>query len=394
MKKPTFTSLLSMLIAIAGLFLCLNITPAMAQQKQVTHTVKQGETLFSISQQYNVEVSDLRKWNNLKGNELELGQKLIIKKSASQAPPSTSDSGSFLRHRVNHGETLFSIAKQNGVSVDQIKKWNNMTSNDIEVGQVLRIKASEVNKTQTASKTPSNPPKGQSLVSGNKNAAQTYYTVQSGDNLYKIAHDHNMTVSQLKSMNKLNSNVIHVGQRLLVRSVNSTPSVAKNTSGASPQGKFMQYQVKRSDNTSGILKKFQMDKNELVAMNPDININRLSSGDKITVLVPPTTTYKNPYHVNGNMEEMGDVAISKYSDSARGSSTTNGELYNPDQLTAASSSIALGSIIFIENPENGRGVFVRINDRTSGNNLKLSAKAYQVLNFQPGTAPHVKLYKQ
>ena len=62
--------------------------------------------------------------------------------------------------------------------------------------------------------------------------------------------------------------------------------------------------------------------------------------------------------------------------------TTSGDLYNPQALTAAHPNMALGSVAYIENPENGRGIFVHINDRTPDNRLVLSDAAFRALGYQ------------
>lgn len=112
------------------------------------HTVEVGQTLYSISRQYNVSVDELKSWNNLKSNELSAGQQLIVKKgrpaAAAQAKAvSVSESsipaGSDRYHTVAPSETLFSISRQYNVSVDDIKKWNDLRDNSLSVGQQLKI---------------------------------------------------------------------------------------------------------------------------------------------------------------------------------------------------------------------------------------------------------------
>lgn len=102
-------------------------------------------------------------------------------------------------HIVEKGETLYAISRKYGVSVDKIIKKNNLTNTVIHVGQKLIIGSNSVkNNDVKASK------------QGN------FYIVQHGDTLYKIAKNNNLTVSELKSLNKLSSNAIFVGQRLKI----------------------------------------------------------------------------------------------------------------------------------------------------------------------------------
>lgn len=104
------------------------------------HVVKPSETLYFISKLYEVSVEDIKKWNNLERNELNVGQKLrIIKKAQNKVQKDTNKGGNW--HIVKAGETLFAVSRQYDVTIDQLRKWNNLSSNRISVGQ--RIKVSE-----------------------------------------------------------------------------------------------------------------------------------------------------------------------------------------------------------------------------------------------------------
>jgi LysM repeat protein len=351
----------------------LGITTVTLAQSQ-THIVKQGETLFSIAQQYDIEVEQIRGWNNLRGNELSVGQTLLV---------SAPSSDSAITHTVQRQETLFSISKQYNVSIAEIKSWNNLSSNNLQVGQELTIYPSEANDQEQ-----------QSLVVEKETQRNSYYTVKSGDSLYKIAQERDMTVEELKSLNNLTSNTIRVGQQLTVRSKPAPPpSVADEDIESSPQGKFMVHTISGgAKSLQNLLNKFRMDEQEFRALNPSIDRDRFQNGSEVTVLAPPTRTYKNPYLMSSSLQDLGSTAVSRYGKNERGNPTTNGELYNPNDLTAAHSNISLGSVIYIENNDNNRGVYVRINDRHSGNGLKLSSAAWQTLNFN-SNLPTVTIYQ-
>jgi LysM repeat protein len=110
------------------------------------HKVQPKETLFSISRMYGVSVDDIKTWNNLKDNSLSVGQDILIKKGASSASPPTTTTSTTpaattgkMTHTVAAGETLYSIARTYNVSVDQIKQWNNLTSNEVKISQTLFV---------------------------------------------------------------------------------------------------------------------------------------------------------------------------------------------------------------------------------------------------------------
>ena len=107
------------------------------------HKVTEKETLFSISRQYNVTIDELKQWNSLPDNSLSVGQELLIKATNTipgmpQVQPVEMKSAQTV-HTVAQKETLFSISRQYGATIDQLKTWNNLTSEELSIGQVLFV---------------------------------------------------------------------------------------------------------------------------------------------------------------------------------------------------------------------------------------------------------------
>ena len=168
------------------------------------HIVKKGETLSKIAQKYHVGVKQLRSWNNLKSDNLKIGQKLIVYSSGApmaQAgnPKPVVRSTTQTVHVVKKGETLGKIAQKYKCSVTNLKKWNNLSSNNIKVGQKLKVYPPET---------------GGSSQSGGQSGSGTVYTVKSGDTLWSIAKKHNVSVDYIKKKNNLKSNELKAGQKL------------------------------------------------------------------------------------------------------------------------------------------------------------------------------------
>ena len=118
----------------------------------IVHKVAAKETLFSISKLYNVSVDDIKSQNNLKDNSLALGQELIIgKKTTSTLQVNKPSEPQSLKgtHTVAAKETLFSVSRQYGITVQQLKDWNGITANELQIGQVLLI-TQPMYKTETA----------------------------------------------------------------------------------------------------------------------------------------------------------------------------------------------------------------------------------------------------
>lgn len=124
---------------------------APAPSKSQIHTVAPGETLFAISRKYGVKVDEIVAWNNLTSEALAVGQELKIGKGAVQTSTPTNTTTKVAKekeeekvpfaraqkHYVQFGETLEQIADRRKVSMDSLRRWNSMTSNDLKIGQVL-----------------------------------------------------------------------------------------------------------------------------------------------------------------------------------------------------------------------------------------------------------------
>lgn len=294
-------------------------------------------------------------------------------------------------YKVKKGDTLYGISKSLDVTIAELQEWNDLSGNDIELGQELVYYIPQENSENTDLPEED----GEPLVNQSPESQNVFYTVKSGDTLYQIASDHDMTVAQLRELNNLTSDNLRIGQQLAVRkSGEAPPSVSRFADKSSPQGVFTVYEVQRGETATALLKRFKMTENEFKKLNPELNIDRLSSGQEVTVLLPPSQNYENPFLQKANLQDLGKVPVFSYHNSESGETTTNGELYDPNALTAAHSNITLGSIIFVENPETGNGVYVRINDRITNSGLKLSEKAFNLLKLNNSTEPAVTIYTE
>jgi LysM repeat protein len=120
---------------------------------QTTHTVAAKETMYSISRLYGVTVEEIKQWNNLSDNALSIGQQLVIRKgnnsATTGAQPVAASTNKKGVHTVAAKETMFSISRQYGVSVDQLKEWNKLESNELSIGQELFVSAPQAGAKQT-----------------------------------------------------------------------------------------------------------------------------------------------------------------------------------------------------------------------------------------------------
>lgn len=158
------------------------------------YTVKAGDTLSTIASRYGVSVVRLKRANRLSGDSLRIGDRLEIptQVAVSDAPKRVAKSRT---HRVRSGESLYTIGKCYGVSVDRLKAANGLRRNTIRVGQELVIPSVSNQKAVPEGKV---------------------YRVRSGDTLSEIARRYGTTVSKLRSANGLTSNRLRIGQELKI----------------------------------------------------------------------------------------------------------------------------------------------------------------------------------
>lgn len=203
-----------------------------------TYTVKAGDSLWGISQTYGTTVNNLKQINNLSSNVIYVGQVLKLKQqsnsTSNQAPQSTADT-----YTVQSGDTLWGIANTHDTTVNNLKQINDLTSDTIYVGQVLKLK--QQSTTQQGSSQPS------------QSNSSDFYTVKAGDSLWKIAMGNDLTVDHLKQMNNLTTNTIYVGQQLRIKEgqTNSQPSQSNSQTNQSSQNTGT-YTVKAGDTLWGI----------------------------------------------------------------------------------------------------------------------------------------------
>lgn len=203
-----------------------------------TYKVKSGDTLYSIAKKYNISVNELKELNNLKNNNITIGQVLKIK---SNIPSEEVTEKNY--YIVKSGDTLYSIAKKYNTTVDEIKKLNNLKSDNLSIGMELKIKEE---------------PSSTNYID---------YVVKSGDNLYSIAKKYNTTVDKIKKLNGLTSGLLNIGMTLKI---------------PIQIGNYINYTVKSGDNLYSIAKKYNTTVDEIKKLN-GLTSNLLSIGMELKI---------------------------------------------------------------------------------------------------------------
>ena len=161
---------------------------------QEEYKVEKGDTLWNISKKLNTTVEELKKLNNLSNNLLYIGQVLKV-------PSYETITDTNISYIVKKGDTLYNIAKVNNISVSDLKEYNNLSNDDLFIGQVLKI------------------PESTSIITPNEDVIineDNMYVVDKGDTLYSISKKFNTTVNDIKTANNLVSDILSIGTKLLI----------------------------------------------------------------------------------------------------------------------------------------------------------------------------------
>lgn len=216
------------------------------------HTVRKGENLGAIANKYSVSVTQLKKWNGLKSNNINIGKKLKIetfekavvtspkpKKEIEKAPEKIiteenvivsntmdavnqenteiattdekeeSEKTELINHVIQKGENLQVIAQKYDVKIEDLKSWNDLSSNTIVAGKNLKILTTDTDSIAEVK---------QKVAANNKNAQkESFYTVKKGDSLYSISQKFSgVTISDLKKWNGIKGSSISPGMKLKI----------------------------------------------------------------------------------------------------------------------------------------------------------------------------------
>ncbi len=184
------------------------------------HWVKKGETLYAVAKYYNVPVEQIVSLNQLSSNSLQVNQKLLIKegtksitetikpKPKDKLPEvSPTNNKKNVVHKVVKGESLFAISRKYKIGVDEIKGLNSLSSNVLSIGQELLVSKGTVNQPKGKA------PKKETVFT---QKGIDKYIVKKGDTLWKIANSNKISVDMIKTLNNMNSNVISIGQQLII----------------------------------------------------------------------------------------------------------------------------------------------------------------------------------
>ena len=218
------------------------------------YVVRRGDSLWSISKKYGISVDELKSLNNLSSNLLSVGQTLRVK----GVPDANNEI-----YIVKKGDTLYGIASRYGVNIDDLRRYNNLPGNVLSIGQQLYI------------------PTGQ-MVDDIIGTNYDTYVVKTDDSLFSVASNYGISVDELKRINNLGSDVLFIGQQLLVPS--GSEIIDSNITN------YVDYRIVSGDTLYGIASRYGVSVDELKSLN-NLPNNNLSVGQVIKVPILDTTVY-------------------------------------------------------------------------------------------------------
>ncbi|MED3692013.1 LysM peptidoglycan-binding domain-containing protein [Peribacillus butanolivorans] len=342
------------------------------------YVVKLGDSLSTIAKRYNLSLSALIKLNPEISNSdrIHIGQSIRVSGQASTSSPTVRNSSSSDTYKVKSGDTLDKIAKAHNTTVQKLKSNNNLTSNLILPGQVLKI-----NKL--------------TKYTNNSKVTTEKYVVKLGDSLSTIAKRYNLSFSALIKLNPniSNSDRIRIGQSIRVSGQASTSSSTANKSSSSKT-----YTVKSGDTLDKIAKAHNTTINSLLSLNPSIsNANTIHTGQSIKLSGKATSSVAKKESISTNSAQADKIlaAGAKYLGAryVYGASTSRTDIFDCSSFTlkafqavgislprTSSAQSQVGKLVSSNTLQKGDLVFFDTNNDGVINHVGIYAGNGQMLN--------------
>ncbi|MGA8852908.1 MAG: LysM peptidoglycan-binding domain-containing protein [Christiangramia sp.] len=228
------------------------------------HTVKKGETVFSISQSYNIDEEDIYKYNPDAKQGISINEKLVIPvgKSNNTEASSGSSASQFKEHKVQKKETLYSLSKEYNVSIDDIKRYNKqLYSKELQQGEIVRIPVGISQTSQPVEINTTSKPVPAELQ--NKQITKTReHIVLPKETKYGIARKYGMTVKELEDLNP-RVEVLQPGMMIRVGT-----DVLEDELVIITDERFRFYEVKPQETLYSLSQRFGVSQDSLKDLNP------------------------------------------------------------------------------------------------------------------------------
>lgn len=271
-----------------------NATQQIGNQVYYRHVVAKGNTLFSLAKVYNISVDEIKAANAGLGNELKLGEVLLIPKiEPEDVQPTASLSTDFFYHVVKQGETLTSIATIYGVSVADLLNNNSIYNGRISIGDYIKVPEKQAE--------PVLHKQNQQDQTSDKKSKYFEYIVKPKETLYSIAKHYGIGVETLKYINNLTDNHLSIGQVILL------PRVLQDWQNQEEKT-YIIHKVQPREGLYGIARKYGVSIDQIRAINPNLSTQLFIDQE---IRIPRTENSKGyiEHLVSARKEKLKDIAL-------------------------------------------------------------------------------------
>ena len=372
-------------------------------KKLIIHKVDPKESYYSISRKYNVNVKDVQAYNNNAalqiGSIVKVPTEIPFNQKTTASVP-TITSNSFFDYTVVAKDNLNLIAERFATTVADIKKLNNLSGNNLQVGQVLRVPFNKTNPLATNTATPqtSNQPQETKTVPTTTGVIE--HTVKPKEYLGVIAKQYEVTVEEIKELNGLNSNNLQIGQVLKIpakgaavqneapviaskpieskpaesKPVENKPTAVVSTPAPSKTDPTFEHVVAANETIYSIAQKYQLTTYQLKTFN-NLTSNDLTVGKKLIIKgekpAPTVSTTNNNDTDDESTESTGTLknpnlkrpaatyGLNRIEEKGTGVWITDADL-DPNKMLILHRTAPVGTIIQITNPMTNRSTFAKV----------------------------------
>lgn len=278
-KVEYFTKINTMSESEKGQILFVN-----SGDKYIEHRIRNGESLSSIATKYGVSIAQIKEWNNLSSNNIYMGRKLLIysgdtRNASRNTAGYTNIASKTTKYQVRKGDSVSEIAQKFNVTISQLRKWNNLTSNRIVAGQMLTVHGKE-------------PVQSLGDNTTRKSSNSVSYTIKPGDTISQIAELYNVSVSEIKDWNNLNSNKLIAGKSLTIYADSKNEKVSSPSNNSRVTASESVHIVKRGESLGSISQQYNVKISDLKEWN-NLKNNNIKAGQELAINKHVSAAEKN-----------------------------------------------------------------------------------------------------
>ena len=322
--------------------------------ERITHVVRRGETLWSIARRYGTTVDAVKQSNGLRRSAIQAGRRLTIFTTRHAAAQATvGSSGERVTHVVRRGETLWSIARRYGTTVDAVKQSNGLRRSAIQAGRRLTIFTTRHAAAQ---------------ATVGSSGERVTHVVRRGETLSSIARRYGTTVDAVKQSNGLRRSAIQAGRRLTI--FTTRHAAAQATVGSS--GERVTHVVRRGETLSSIARRYGTTVAAVQGRN-GLSGSAIQAGRRLTVfttrpLATRTTVgsraLRDAQKPRFKLDENGDQVPDLRAEAAIIYNPATGQVLweenSQNQRSIASITKVMTAVVFLENsPDLSREVVIQ-----------------------------------